>query len=299
MIRSLALAAAVALLAGPARGQDGEAYTIKVKKAGEGDTVRAERTESGAQHVKVADLKGNVLNEEDKKAEKKFVFTETILSKKPGERATRLKRKYEKAEQTADGETTTLPFQGKTVLIEKKGGKFVFRVEGGDELTGDDAKALNEEFNKKGKLDEAAIEKLFLPQQAVKVGETWKIDPAAVNKGLAEGAGLQVYGDKTAGTGKLKRVYKKGGRQFGVIALHVQLAPKSVSEKGKTMQVEPGGKMTLDIDLDICIDGSSSGGTARFNVAFSMEVLYPSPDEPMARVTVNGKETGTQKEIPQ
>ncbi len=298
MIRSLGLVTVLALLAGPARGQDGEAHTIKVKKAATGETIRVEKRDQGVESTKVVDLNGNVLKEEDKKTTKVYVYRETVLERVGAKRPTRLKRQYEKAEVTTNGAATALPYQGKTVLIEKTGGKYTFRIEGGDELTGDDAKQLNKEFNK-SKLDDAAMEKLLLPHKAVKVGETWKLDTAAINKALEGEGGLGLHPEKTVGTGKLTRAYKKGGHQFGVIAVHLDLAPKSFGEGGKSLEAEPGAKVVLEFVLDVCIDGSSAAGAATSTATISAEMLFPDRNQPKFRITFSGKENSKHKDTPQ
>src|SRR4051794_23339335 len=154
MLRSLGWVAAFALLTASAGAQDDKAYSIKFRKPADGETSLVQKSEKGDEDLKIADNNGNPLKDEAKKTEKTFVYRETVLARKGTARPTRLKRAYQKAELTANGETKALPYQGKTLLIEKKDGKYAFHIEGGDELTGDDAKHLDEEFNKK-KLDDS------------------------------------------------------------------------------------------------------------------------------------------------
>jgi hypothetical protein len=298
MIRSLGVIAVVGLLAAPAAAGAQEAYTIKLKRAGQGQTSLVDKTESATQAIKVADNNGNVLQEKDEKQTKHMVYKETVLEKKAGQRATRLKRQYEKATVTVGGDTKTLPYQGKTVLIEKKDGKYTFRIEGGEELTGEDAQQLKEEFSK-GKLDDEALEKLFLPKRPVKVGETWQIDPALLAKGLQEDARMEVNVEKSKASGKLLKAYKKDGRQFGVLQLNLDIVPKSFSEGGMKVVLQPGAKMVVELKADACIDGSISSGTATSDVTVSAEALLPNPEQPMAKLTINVKAKGTEKNVEQ
>jgi hypothetical protein len=171
MLRILSTVAAVGLLAGSVRAGDQQTYTIKLKKPGEGTVERVETTEATDTKIKVTDAKGNVVEDKDQKSGYRYVYTLTVLEKKAGaKKPTRLKRKYDKAREIAGGKTTTLPYEGKTVLIEKKEDKYTFRIEGGEELTGKDAKYLDSEFNKKGQSDDA-MQRVMLPKKAVKLNE--------------------------------------------------------------------------------------------------------------------------------
>ncbi|HYT92017.1 MAG TPA: hypothetical protein VEL76_25100 [Gemmataceae bacterium] len=294
MIRSLRLIAVVGLLAGPVAVQAQEAFTIKIKKAAEGETTRAEKKEQGTEQTKIADNNGNLLKEEAKKHSKHAVYKETVLEKKASQpRPVRLKRQYETATVTENGEKKTLPYQGKTVLIEKKGERYTFKIEGGEELTGEDAKLLNEEFNKKGKFDEDTFEKLFLPGKAVKVGETWKLDTQVIVKALREEGKMELDADKLKATGSLTKAYKKDGKQFGVIVLRIEVAPKAFGDGGMIIPLQPGAKLSIEATVDTCIDGTSSTGTGTFNLAIAAEALLPDANNPMFRLNVNVKAGGT------
>ena len=289
MLRILSLAVVAGLLTGPAWAGDQQTYKIKIKKAGAGTTQREEKTDDSTTKLTVTDLNGNVLQEKDEKKVRREVFIQTTLERKGTQRATRLKRKYEKATVTVDGETTALPYEGKTVLIEKKGDRYVFRIEGGEELTGKDAKELDKEFNRGGRISEEELEKALLPKKAVKVNEEWKIEPAVLVKMFKEDGELELDAEKTSGTGMLARAYKKDGRQFGVLVYRLKLGAKAVREDGKRMPVEPNSAMTIEIRGDVCIDGSTTSNSSSMDIGGRFELLVPSPDEPKARVRVDAK----------
>ncbi len=294
MLRILSMVAVVGLLTGPARAGDQQTYKIKVKKSTEGTVERVEKGEDSTTTVKITDNQGKLVKEEGGKDGHRYVYTETILERKElAKKATRLKRLYEKASVTDKGETTKLPYEGKTVLIEKKGEKYVFRIEGGEELTGDDAKYLDKEFNKRSNVDSEQLEQLLLPRKAVKVDEEWMVDPAALAKTFRE-MGYLLDPEKTTAAGKLTRAYKKDGRQFGVLVYRLRLGVKSMGEKGKLLAMQPGSMMTLDLTIDACIDGSSTTGNVTTAGGMQVEALLPSPDQPMFRMSVNvkGKTTG-------
>jgi hypothetical protein len=298
MLRILSLAAVVGLLAGPARAGDQQTYTIKIKKPAQGTVTRVDKAESGTQKVKAVDNDGNVLQEKDEKTGDRYLYTQTILEKPAGKKATRLKRQYEKATVTEEGEQRKLPYEGKTVLIEKKGDKYIFRIEGGEELTGDDAKHLDKEFNKKEAISDEELEKLLLPGKAVRLNEEWKIPAAQLARGFA-GEGLEIDAAKSTATGKLTRAYKKDGRQFGVLVYQLKLAVKSTTAEGKKVQFQPESRAEVEVRADACIDGSSATGKATITTSSNMLALLPSPDQPKARVTVTVRSKATDSTVEQ
>src|SRR5262249_15115622 len=134
---------------------------------------------------KVIDAEGGAKEEKKDKVTVR-AYRETVLEKAEGKKATKLRREYEKARVKEKGKERTLPYEGKTVLIEKKGDKYEFEIEGGKPLTGKDAEELEKEFNEHT-IDAAKLDKLMLPPKPVAVGESWKIDAAAVVKELLGG----------------------------------------------------------------------------------------------------------------
>jgi hypothetical protein len=298
MMRILSLAALVALLWGPVTAQDGESYTIKLKKPAAGQITTVDSVEQSLEQVKVADNNGNIQQEKDEKKGHDYVYKQTILEVK-GDKGTRLKREYQKATATEDGKPKKLSYDGKTVLIEKKGDKYTFRIEGGGEITDDDAKELDKEFNKKGNINETEMVKLMLPPGPIKVGQTWKVDPKVIAKMLQEEAMMELNAEKTTGTGKLLKAYRKDRRQFGVLSIKMNIVPKSVTKDGMTIAFQPNSKVVLDMTVDGCIDGSSSTHSVTYTGDFFIEALLPSADMPMFKLNVTGKGKGTEKTVEQ
>jgi hypothetical protein len=297
MIRILSAAAVFGLLAGPAPGAGEPTYTIKIKKATEGQTEHVDKMEQSTERLTIVDNNGNALKDEDKKAGHHYVYRQTILEKKAGAaKATRLKRQYEKATVTQGGETTKLRYEGKTVLIEKKGDRYVFLLEGDEPLTGEDAKQLDKEFNKKTDINEAELEKLVLPPGPVKVNESWKVDPSPLTKVLE---GMELNLEKTTATAKLTRAYRKDRRQFGVIVLQLNLVPKGMNKDGMTLAFQPNSKILLQVTIDGCIDGSLTTATMSFTGDMAIEALLPSPDQPMFRLNASSKGKGVSKNVEQ
>ena len=128
-----------------------EKYTIKLKELGKGDSSRVERKEEMNMKTSVILEKEKVPKSQDFKTTKLHVFTDTILEQ-PNTTAmpTKIKRVYEKAAVESAGFPGKEPapsLSGKSVLIEKKGDKYEFTLDGGEPLAKGIAE-LNDEFNK-------------------------------------------------------------------------------------------------------------------------------------------------------
>jgi hypothetical protein len=297
MVRALGWLALLALLAGPAGAGEEKTYALKLKQLAAGDAHRVEKTEESSAEVVLADAAGKVLQEDSEKGGHAYVYRETILEKPEGEpRATRLKRHYEKASLTVKGKPVTLPLEGKTVLIEKKGARFTFRTQNGEPLSAEVARPLDLEFNKK-KRDQEAFEKLFLPKRPVKVGETWEVERAVVNKGLQQDRDMEISADKTKASATLKRVYRKDGRQFGVLVLKLEVTPRAFHKGGKRLPVRPGAKLDLEITLDGCIDGGLATGSADIRLKMHAEAILSMPGQPKYLLKVRNTTAGSYRSV--
>jgi hypothetical protein len=123
MIRHTYLLLMVSLVLAPARGNADDTYTIKIKQTGKGDTIQTKKQSTEKSTFKLEDSQGNVLQEKNETVVEQYAYQETLLERRPGRtKATRLRRAYDLAEITKGDDKQTLPYQGKTVLIEKKGG---------------------------------------------------------------------------------------------------------------------------------------------------------------------------------
>jgi hypothetical protein len=299
MGRTLGLTALVAVLVSAAAAQTQQGYAIKVRKPAAGETFQVEKQEQRSSLLKVADLQGKVVEEKEQKEAEFAVFRETILER-PADalRATRLQRHYEKATRTVGDKTTTLPYQGKTVLIEKKDGKYAFRVEGGAELTGADAALLEREFNRK-KEEKADFQQLVLPAKPVPVDGTWTMNMGPIIKEVQAQSGMELLPDKTRGSGKLLRVYKEGGHQFGVFDMNLEYAIKSLqAEGGKRAPLQPGAKLVMRFQVDGCIDGGVSSGVTKTTTQMDATTLVPSPEQAKASLSMTIKSTTQEKRTP-
>jgi hypothetical protein len=298
MARSNWLAVGLGLVLASAGARADDTYTIKIKEAGKGDAVRVDATDKTDSQSRLVDADGKALLEKGEKTEKVSVYRETVLDKEAGKRrATRLQRHYDKAQVTTNGKTQDLPYQGKTVLIEKKDGTYHFRVEGGAELEGDDARLLNEEFNKSGDED-FDIQKAVMPGKAVALNDSWKLDMGPLTATFTKATKMQIDADKSAGTGKLAKVYEKDGARFGVMELHLEMPIKEIGEGKNKVTLQAGSKWTMDITLDGCIDGSRLDGTRQSVSKIEATGQVPLPDGKEAKLTVtaSGDSRETSKE---
>jgi hypothetical protein len=250
----------LALFAAAAAAEDPVAIKVAYPQAGQ----RAKVTVEGKTVTKsVFTVQGNAQTKEDVKT-KSLVYTDEVIENPKNEkRATKLKRTYEKAAVGKGGDAKTLPVEGKTVLIEKKGDKYAFTVDG-EALTGESLKLLEDEFGKK---DGPEPRELMLPKTPVKPGDTWKVDPGEIAKAFGP-TGPMLAKDEVKAGGTLVKAYKKDGRQFGVIELVFEAPVTGLGEKSPLAVKD--GKMTLKITGDGCIDGTAPTGTSTGKLVFAV-----------------------------
>lgn len=280
-----AIALVVVALAAPGRGQD--AVNIKIAYPQPGQRVKMIVDDKANQKASFV-IGGQPQTAEDVR-EKSLVYTDEILENPKNEaRATKMKRTYEKARITEKGKPVVLDVEGKTVLIEKSGEAYKFTVDG-KALTGDSQKLLSDEFGKGDKKDPRQV---MLPKGAVKPGETWKIDVAELVKMMGPD-GPQLAKDKVVATGKLVKTYQQGGKQFGVVEYAVDAPITGLGAKdGFTVK---DGKLTLTMNGDGCIDGTSPSGKTETGMKFIIAGTSSGID---VKVDVDLKESRTIELLP-
>ncbi|HZT83543.1 MAG TPA: hypothetical protein VFA26_25155, partial [Gemmataceae bacterium] len=244
--------------------------------------------------TRLTDPEGKKALKEDAKQEtKKVAYKATILEKPEGaQRPTKLTRTYEKARVTAGGKERTLPYEGKSVLIEKKGDRYQFKIEGGEELTGKDAEELNKEFNRKDNTDTEELKKLLIPKAPVAAGGTWKLDMAAVAKELSKGGGPVIDASKAKGTGKLVKAYRKDGKQYGVMEFDLDLPVTEMPIGPMTLPLEAGSKLTIRMTVDGCIDGTDFSYRMKGDLGMKLSGVLKKDDTPVAKLFLDMRITG-------
>jgi hypothetical protein len=252
-MRKTCLAAVFAVALSPLAAAAQE-HAIKVKQPGLGDKTRTVATSDFKVEFKVLDTDNNVVMEAQETKTNKFVFREVGLERAAsGADLVKVKRHYEHAERTVKGVRETLPYQGKTVLIEKKDGKFEFRIEDGEVLEGKDAQELIEEFNKGGL--RKLISEHFLPRKAVKVDDSWKFDVAPLAKAFMADGKTEIDETKSTGKGRLLKAYTKHDKPYGVIELTLEFPLTHINHDGNKVPAKDS-KMALRLQADTCIDGA-------------------------------------------
>jgi hypothetical protein len=284
MRRTLAILV-VGLAAVTLRADDGP-VTIKVKQPGPGETIKETKTETSTQKI-AATVMGMDMTKEEQETTK-FVYTEEVVTRPAGaKRATKLRRTYETAERTKNGEKEDLALAGKTVVIEKAGDGYTITVDG-KEPTGQAADLLKKEFRKEKQVDDEDL----LPKQPVKVGGTWKIDLDQLAKD-AEGE-LDIDVAKSTGTGKLVKVYDKGGKKFGVMEVTFDLVVNKAGGGGQEVELKAGSKMKVVAVMDACIDGSSADGTGKITTTGDLTGSVMGID---LKITLNSVKNATSEDV--
>ncbi len=234
-------------------------YTIKIRDEQAGDKVDVVEVQTGSGERTFGG------KTDQQKEDRKYEFTEHIVDHPAGSpKPTKITRAYKTA-QRYDKATNGLKaakFEGKTVLIEKKGVGYDFTVDG-KRVDFLDAIDLSKEFRKTDKQNINEV----LPKSAVKVGESWPIELAAL-KALMGALPYPVDVSRSKLSGKLTRAYTKDGKQWGVVALEFDLVIDSaVAPVGKGVAT---GTMKIDGTFDAVIDGSSREGTHKLTVKLNV-----------------------------
>jgi hypothetical protein len=249
------------MLAAGLRADDGPVI-LKLKQGGPGDTIKETKTEQANNKIVISVNGSDQTREESVKS--KFVYTDHILERPAGaKQPTKLKRTYETAELT-DGTPGDLDLSGKTVLIEKADSGYKFTIDG--KPVGEKAeKVLAKEFGK----DKALSDEDLLPKDPVKVGATWKVDVAKLAKDAA--GELDVDVAKSTATGKLLKLYDKGGHKFGQIEVEMELALNKIGPASQQIVLKPGAKIIITATLDLCVDGSHASMSGKMTTKGKFE----------------------------
>jgi hypothetical protein len=261
-----------------------EAYEVRIKEAGKGVTRRCDVRHDTMAANKLVGAEGAALLDKATRTVQHSVYKETVLERAEGAaRPASLRREYEKAVvQQGDEKPQALPYQDKTVVIERGESGYRFAVDGGP-LEGADARLLDKEFNA-GDFD---LQRHVLPRKAVRVGDTWALDMAALARDWERNTLMQADAAKAKGTGKLVKVYDQGGRTFGVMEFRLELPVVSVGDDRKQIKMEDGSRMVMEATLEACIDGRSATGTLRAGFLLEGEATIMGPDGQPARLTVS------------
>ncbi len=276
---------AIGLLAGGSVFAAEDTYMLKVYQEKKGDKFDVEKNDKGTNKI-IVNVNGTNNNQEALTGDKE-IYTEEILEKKEGDkRATKLTRKYTIAEKTEKGKTVKAIYSGETVLIEKKGKEFEFSIDG-KMLTKDEAPDLFKKFNKS---DDEPTDQDMLPTEAVKVGGTWKV-PNEKSEKMFKTLGkdeMKIDVKKSSIEGKLLKVYKKDGAQFGVLELTISVLILEIDLGGQFAPTKAGSKIVITGMIDTCIDGTVNQEEAKKVVTIAMTAELPNGGS----ITIDGESKG-------
>ena len=271
-----------------------EAITIKIKDAGEGEAALIKRSENTTSKVKVTDGAGKVLVDQKELKGEVMEYKETILKREAGKPITKAQRDYTKAQKRDGEQTTELPLQGKSVLIEKKGEHYAFTYANGEPLDGPAAAVLKNDFS--GVATGKELEKELLPGKAVKVGDTWKIDTAKIAQLLTKDGKMELDTAKAIGQGTLVKTYKKDGRLHGEMKFTMMLPLQTVGKGNQALKFADGAKIDLALSLDTCIDGTAVNGALNLKMLMTGTASIPAAPGATATMHVTVEASEAQQE---
>ncbi len=261
-----------------------DACAIKRKDAAAGDAYRVQKTDSETVCTKVAEPGGKALLDTRQTTVIASSYRETVLQC-DGATPTKIERVYDKAQLTSDGKTSDLPYQGKTVLIEKKERCYHFTIDG-KELAYQEAQPLFKEFSV-GCAEKADLERALLTTAPVQVKESWKLDLTQFLKDAAKSGEMGLIADRTQGTASLEKVYTKDGKQFAQVKVALTLPLKSLGKGVLKVATTDGSTATVELDLDGCVDGSCNTATIKSTTKVDAKSHMSLPDGSKAPLTLS------------
>ncbi len=274
MPRTVWLLILVLIALGAMPAQSEEAVTFKSYLPKVGDQLRVSRTESDKQTIS-QELAGRK-HEKTVLRVRVIGYTDEVLAVDDTS-PSRQRRVYAKYEITHDGKVEKLPVAGKSVLIERKGEGYEFRVERGEVIPPEVRSALGREWNRPGV---SATDPELLPSKALKPGETWKLDLKKLFRDAPEGTNFDVPG--ATGSGKLVKLYQARGATQAVLDYSVSL-PAKVALSDVIPGLTEGSKITIAINCDVCVDGTAPNTNSTTRI--------------ISRIEAQTAETGTTKSV--
>jgi hypothetical protein len=139
------------------------------------------------------------------------------------------------------------------VVFERQGDRYAATVEGGPPKEPEDIKAI-EELTKSANAN--TFGEAMLPKEAVAVGGTWTVPGKVVLANVPEFKNTDPAAVKAQG--KLLRVYKKDGQQWGTVEITIDVPVRDLAE---ALVVDKPLSLQIKGTLDTAIDGSSTAGT--------------------------------------
>jgi hypothetical protein len=266
----LAVCLGLAGNASRALAQQAEAYTLRLKPPGAGETTRYEDTLTTEMTTRQGEAAGEPLRDH---SVRRAVYRETVLERDPGGQVKRFRRQCDAATLQLNKKENLLPFHGRAFTVERgpQGCRVQFE---GQPPPADFVRQLEEGFGRKK--DVNPLEGM-LPGKAVKVGETWLFDPRPLLEAWPKPVQVRTDLAKASGTGKLGKVYQRDGRRFGVLEFRVEVPVVGVDYGPRPASLEPGARLAFSLSADACIDGTASTFALRMQDELRVQVRIPGP----------------------
>lgn len=264
-------AVAAGVLAAGSVGQDAVTYKKYAEKAG--DKVRVTKTETSVTDT-AATFKGQDQTKSETKVKTVEYVDEVITPGPLGGKTLKRKRTYETATEAKDGgPPAKLPLAGRTVVIEKKGDKFVFEPDGGGPLPKAAVAELEQEFNKQD--DTFGPDTLFPDNKPVKVGQTWDVTDKLLKTLSGADSPFVPKEGKAKVTATLLELTTENGRPVGKVRVtgDIPLAELRAGKGPAVTLTGPSG-MKLDMTGRAVMDGSGpdGGATGKLTITVDGEV---------------------------
>lgn len=260
MYRAMRLAAVIACLL-PALSRADDAIVVRIRRNQQGDKVKQTHIETESTNTVITDATGAKVAESKASKGINSTYTDEILAKEKGKKATKLARTYDSASMTKDAEEIPVDLKGKTVLVERTGTKHAIKYVNGDEPADKAQQFLREEFRDGQEDDSSDLEAAIVPKDAVKSGTAWKCDMPKLIATFGK-SGMTIDATKSTATGKLLRVYQKGNATYGILDVTIDFVITDFGKKATGPQFAKDATMQIKMNMDVCIDGTTTGGKA-------------------------------------
>lgn len=273
-----------------------DAYSITLKKSGPGTVIQANFGDNDNENVTVNE-KGKTVDTKVNKSSALWTYVEVTLERpNPAKKATLLKRTYQKAVVTEGDKSRALALEGKTVVIEKKGGKYTFQFEGGGAIPEADVKFLDSEFNGNADL-ELDWDTVVLPKKAVRVGDAWKIDMTEITRELERVGHMKLDAAKAVGVGKLLEVNNRNKYLLGEFDLKMELPIKAFTGKDGEVPMKAGAMLTIDMRITMCIDGTVRYNTGKMTMQINGTAVPPGNPNVEIGIAMTRMRQGGESEV--
>jgi hypothetical protein len=240
----------------PAADLPGPAYTLSLRHEQQGDKTLVTQEITRTPVVVVTGAAGKSTTGQHEY--ERFEFTEHVVAMPDGaDVPTEFTRAYTTAVYGQSKQyNQKYSIAGKTIAVKKTPTGLSITADGEPLTPAEEGVYRPMLERKEGRIRDEAV----LPRKAVKVNETWELDPDTV-AAVGEALKLPLRKDQSRGTCKLAGVTEKAGRQWSVVEASIELAVRRPFYDAHLV-----GTVTVAITLDVVTDGSANEGTMKTTV---------------------------------